>query len=282
MRGEGLGLPLGSGFRRGEGRAITVWMSREYISICRRPITWTEPARQIRLLSLRSTSVHIVSSDSSFLSDRICLIRSASSSASRPRRIVPEIGHVSQRHPLALRSTRTNISGARADEVLGGAEVEEEAVRRRVALAEAAEHLGRRRRARLVEGLREHRLEEVAHLGDGGCSGVRELRRIAPNNCAELRAELVVLHGTPRSTARSPPSAQNRRPRGRAAAAGRPPPSARTAAARPSAAARRSTRRLAVKSYLSRHDAFARMSITPGSRRAGTAAGRAGWRRAAA
>ena len=86
-------------------------MRREYISICRRPITWTEPARQIRLLSLRSTSVHIVSSDSSFLSDKICLIRSASSNASRPRRIVPEIGHVSQRHPLALRSTRTNISG---------------------------------------------------------------------------------------------------------------------------------------------------------------------------
>src|SRR5437899_1079818 len=85
----------------------TVWMSREYISICRRPITRTLPGRQIRDLSLRSTSVHIVSSDSSFseLSSRwIC---AASPSGSSPRAIVAEIGQVSTRSP----STLTYISG---------------------------------------------------------------------------------------------------------------------------------------------------------------------------
>ena len=70
-------------------------MSREYISICLRPMTCTDPALQMRDLSLRSTSVHMVSSLSSFLSLRICLMFSASSSASRPRRMVPEIGQVS-------------------------------------------------------------------------------------------------------------------------------------------------------------------------------------------
>lgn len=41
----------------------------------------------------------------------IFLMFSASSRASRPRQIVPEIGQVSTRHPFALCSTRTNISG---------------------------------------------------------------------------------------------------------------------------------------------------------------------------
>ena len=65
-------------------------------------VTCTEPALQMRDLSLRSTSVHMVSSLSSFLSLRICLMFSASSSASRPRLIVPEIGQVSHRHPCSL------------------------------------------------------------------------------------------------------------------------------------------------------------------------------------
>ena len=85
----------------------TVWISREYISIWRRPITRTEPGSQTRDLSLRSTSVHIVSSDSSFSELSSALICSASSIALPPRRIVPEIGQVSTRRP----STRTNISG---------------------------------------------------------------------------------------------------------------------------------------------------------------------------
>jgi hypothetical protein len=85
----------------------TVWISREYISIWRRPITRTVPGSHTRLLSLRSTSEHMVSSDSSFLelsSFRIC---SESAIASSPRWIVPEIGQVSIRRPV----TRTNISG---------------------------------------------------------------------------------------------------------------------------------------------------------------------------
>ena len=90
----------------------TVWINLLYFSICRRPITLTEPGLQIRDLSLRSTSVHIVSSLSSFLLVRISLMRSASSSASAPRRIVPEMGHVSTRIPFCgVVSQRTNISG---------------------------------------------------------------------------------------------------------------------------------------------------------------------------
>mmetsp|Transcript_18637 Transcript_18637/g.25615 ORF Transcript_18637/g.25615 Transcript_18637/m.25615 type:complete len:212 (-) Transcript_18637:179-814(-) len=89
----------------------TVWMSRLYISICRRPSTCTLPGTQMRLLSLRSTSVHMVSSLSSFRFPSRSLIRRASSSASRPRAIVPEMGQVSTRKPLGVRSQRTNISG---------------------------------------------------------------------------------------------------------------------------------------------------------------------------
>ena len=68
-----------------------------HFSICRRPTTRTEPGTHTRDLSLRSTSVHIVSSDSSFLFVKISLIRSASSSAVAPRRMVPLMGHVSTR-----------------------------------------------------------------------------------------------------------------------------------------------------------------------------------------
>ena len=70
------------------------------------------PATQTRDLSLRSTSVHIVNSLSSFFelsSWRIC---SASSIASAPRLIVPQIGQVSMRRfPSLVFSTRTYISG---------------------------------------------------------------------------------------------------------------------------------------------------------------------------
>src|SRR6185312_6156844 len=82
-------------------------MSLEYISIWRRPMTLTEPGSHTRLLSLRSTSEHMVSSDSSFLEFRSFRICSESEIASSPRLIVPEIGQVSTRRPL----TRTNISG---------------------------------------------------------------------------------------------------------------------------------------------------------------------------
>mmetsp|Transcript_10319 Transcript_10319/g.24392 ORF Transcript_10319/g.24392 Transcript_10319/m.24392 type:complete len:203 (+) Transcript_10319:865-1473(+) len=77
----------------------TVWMSLEYISICRRPNTLTEPGSQIRLLSLRSTSVHMVSSLSSLRELRSSLMFCASSMGVLPRAIVPEIGHVSTLFP---------------------------------------------------------------------------------------------------------------------------------------------------------------------------------------
>ena len=70
-------------------------------------MTWTLPGSQMRDLSLRSTSVHMVSSDSSFDELSSALMRSASSMGSRPRAMVPEMGHVSTRGP----STRTYISG---------------------------------------------------------------------------------------------------------------------------------------------------------------------------
>ena len=85
----------------------TVWISRLYISICRRPITRTLPGTQTRDLSFRSTSVHMVSSDSSLAELSSSRMFSASPRGSAPRRIVPEIGQVSTRSPL----TRTYISG---------------------------------------------------------------------------------------------------------------------------------------------------------------------------
>ena len=85
----------------------TVWISRLYISICRRPITRTLPGTQTRDLSFRSTSVHMVSSDSSLAELSSSRMFSASARGSAPRRIVPEIGQVSTRSPL----TRTYISG---------------------------------------------------------------------------------------------------------------------------------------------------------------------------
>ena len=85
----------------------TVWISRLYISICRRPMTLTVPGTQTRDLSLRSTSVHMVSSDSSLEESSSVRMFSASSSGPAPRAIVPEIGQVSTRSPV----TRTYISG---------------------------------------------------------------------------------------------------------------------------------------------------------------------------
>ena len=92
----------------------TVWIRRLYISICRRPITRTLPGTHTRDLSLRSTSVHMVSSDSSLAESSRARMLAASSSGSSPRRIVPEIGQVSTRSPV----TRTYISGRRADQAL--------------------------------------------------------------------------------------------------------------------------------------------------------------------
>ena len=85
----------------------TVWISRLYISICRRPMTFTDPGTHTRDLSLRSTSVHMVSSDSSLADRSSVTMFAASSSGSAPRAIVPEIGQVSTRSPV----TRTYISG---------------------------------------------------------------------------------------------------------------------------------------------------------------------------
>mmetsp|Transcript_81304 Transcript_81304/g.218655 ORF Transcript_81304/g.218655 Transcript_81304/m.218655 type:complete len:239 (+) Transcript_81304:761-1477(+) len=85
----------------------TVWMRREYISICRRPMTCTDPGLQMRDLSLRSTSVHMVSSLSSLRLLRSVRMFSASSMAVAPREMVPLMGHVSMRRPRQ----RTYISG---------------------------------------------------------------------------------------------------------------------------------------------------------------------------
>ena len=92
----------------------TVWISRLYISICRRPITVTVPGTQTRDLSLRSTSVHMVSSDSSLAEPSSMAMLAASSSGSAPRAIVPEIGQVSTRSPL---HPHVHL-GRRADQVL--------------------------------------------------------------------------------------------------------------------------------------------------------------------
>ena len=62
---------------------------------------------QTRDLSLRSTSLHMVSSDSSLVEFSSSRMLSASRSGSPVRRAVPAIGQVSTRSP----STRTNISG---------------------------------------------------------------------------------------------------------------------------------------------------------------------------
>ena len=75
--------------------------------MARRANNFTVPGRQIRDLSLRSTSVHMVSSTSSFSELYSARMRSASSMALSPRRAVPDMGELSTLSP----STRTNISG---------------------------------------------------------------------------------------------------------------------------------------------------------------------------
>ena len=67
-------------------------------------MTLTDPASQILDLSLRSTSVHMVSSLSSFLLLRMAWMFFASSSASAPLATVPEIGQVSTRKACEERS----------------------------------------------------------------------------------------------------------------------------------------------------------------------------------
>ena len=137
----------------------TVWISREYISIWRRPMTWTEPGTQMRDLSLRSTSVHMVSSDSSLTLVRRVRMASASSTGLAPRAIVPEIGQVSTRSPL-----HPDVHlGRGADQVLALAEVDEELVRGGVAVAQAAVE-GGGVGAGGVEDLAGHDLEQVAAL----------------------------------------------------------------------------------------------------------------------
>ena len=73
----------------------------------RRPSTFTVPGTETRDLSLRSTSVHMVSSDSSLAEESSSRMLSASCIGSPVRRTVPAIGQVSTRSP----SIRTNISG---------------------------------------------------------------------------------------------------------------------------------------------------------------------------
>src|ERR1039457_6257664 len=113
-------------------------MRRLYISICRRPMTLTLPGRQTRDLSLRSTSVHMVSSDSSLAELSSVRMFAASSSGSAPRRIVPEIGQVSTRSPV----TRTYISGD-APTRHPPPQVEQELIRCRVALPQPFVERGR-------------------------------------------------------------------------------------------------------------------------------------------
>ena len=63
------------------------------------PNILTVPGLHILLLSLRSTSVHMVSSLSSFLFESSFFTCSASSRGSPPLSMVPEMGHVSTRIP---------------------------------------------------------------------------------------------------------------------------------------------------------------------------------------
>src|SRR4029434_751495 len=120
-------------------------MRRAYISIWRRPITRTLPGTQIRDLSLRSTSVHIVSSDSSLDEVSRARICAASPMGSRARAIVPEIGQVSTRAVRNASAVHAHVHlGGGADQILRVAQVHQEAVGRRIALAEPQEQLGRR------------------------------------------------------------------------------------------------------------------------------------------
>ena len=135
----------------------TVCMSREYISIWRRPITRTLPGTQTRDLSLRSTSVHMVSSDSSLAELSSARMFSASSSGSAPRR--DRAGDRAGLHPVPG-DPHVHLRGG-ADQALPLAQVEEELVRRRVAVPQQlVERRGRG--ARRAERLARHHLEQVA------------------------------------------------------------------------------------------------------------------------
>ncbi len=78
--------------------------------------------------------------------------------ASRPRRIVPEIGQVSMRRPVDPHEHFRRS----ADEEFVGAEIDEEGIGRRVDRLELARYRRRRGQAALVERLAGHHLEQVA------------------------------------------------------------------------------------------------------------------------
>ncbi len=144
--------------RRRPSTWSTVWIRREYISICRRPITRTLPGRQMRDLSLRSTSVHMVSSASS-----LAELSRSEDLGGVGERVLPARDGAGDRAGLDAVALHAHVHlGRCAHQVLRLPEVDEEAVGRRVALAQAPEHLGGRRRAWLEEHLARNHLEEVA------------------------------------------------------------------------------------------------------------------------
>ena len=116
------------------------------------------PGTQTRALSLRSTSVHMLSSNSSFSEFSNCRICSASPIASTPRAMVPEIGQVSTRRPSRAHE---HFRRGRHQE-FAVAEIHQRAIGRRVDPAQPLEHFRRRALAGLGEQLPRHRLEQIA------------------------------------------------------------------------------------------------------------------------
>src|SRR5437588_186599 len=107
---QGLGLQFGLGFL---GVGVGIVQQRRPGAHARHAVPRTVPGRQTLALSLRSTSVHMVSSDSSLTESSSCRIRAASSRASCPLAMVPLIGAdcTTRRSWPGPRRTRTNISG---------------------------------------------------------------------------------------------------------------------------------------------------------------------------
>ena len=215
----------------------TVWIRREYISIWRRPMTRTEPGSQTRLLSLRSTSEHMVSSDSSFFelsSLRIC--------SRVGDRVVAALDRAGDRAGLDAAAVDPHEHLRRgADQIFALAEIDEEGIGRRV-----------------------DRLQPPARSPTAASRSARRTSGPAPPR-------------TGRRAGSSPwpcrPAAHIRRARGRrAAGCGR---TAGTARRRCRAAGPRSkTRRRNSRSGRSRP--WPNSGRRPGSRRAGRARGRAG------
>src|SRR5580692_11250956 len=107
-------------------------MSRLYISICRRPMTRTVPGTHTRDLSLRSTSVHMVNSDSSFKLFSSSRMASASLSGSPVRRA----GNRTGLHAAVFHAHEH--FGGRADQLLV-AKLQEELIRARAGFLDALE-----------------------------------------------------------------------------------------------------------------------------------------------